>query len=330
MSEINFDHVLHEDGLVCAYLLGQEKHQSLTWAEVNAWDKSQGPIWIHLDLTEEKSEHWLLNESGIAPEIVSSLLRNDTRPRFSEIDNEQVLLIIRAINFHQGFAKEDMLSLRVWTDGVRLVSVRRKPLLAVIALRKAVEQGDQIKNIDQLLLFLIRHIDAKIEPVIYELSQHLDDVEDTMEATGSYAKEDLANVKLTASTFLRHLSPQRDVLSRMRESNIVWLKNYRNSWRELFHGLVIYVDELTDMKEKVNFHQELENQRVLQQTNQTMYLLSIIAAIFLPLTLLTGMLGINVGGIPGTNHPWAFAIVCVGTLVLGIFEVIYFKKKKWL
>jgi zinc transporter len=64
--------------------------------------------------------------------------------------------------------------------------------------------------------------------------------------------------------------------------------------------------------------------------NKAMYLLSIIAAIFLPLGLLTGLLGINVGGIPGTDSKWAFTLVTVVLVSLAIILVAWFKKIKWL
>ena len=64
--------------------------------------------------------------------------------------------------------------------------------------------------------------------------------------------------------------------------------------------------------------------------NKTMYILSIVAGIFLPLGLLTGLLGINVGGIPGTENPWAFAIFCVLLLIIAGGQIWLFKRKKWM
>jgi zinc transporter len=64
--------------------------------------------------------------------------------------------------------------------------------------------------------------------------------------------------------------------------------------------------------------------------NKAMYTLSIVAAIFLPLSLLTGLLGINVGGIPGAEHKWAFAEVTVVLIAIGVGLIVWFKKIKWL
>ena len=66
------------------------------------------------------------------------------------------------------------------------------------------------------------------------------------------------------------------------------------------------------------------------QMNKTMYLLSIVAAIFLPLGLLTGLLGINVGGIPGTESPYAFIVVCVGLIFIAFIQALIFRRMRWM
>ena len=70
--------------------------------------------------------------------------------------------------------------------------------------------------------------------------------------------------------------------------------------------------------------------RLAEQMNRAMYTLSVVAGIFLPLSLLTGLLGINVGGIPGTESKWAFSLVSLGLIVVAIGLIRWFKKIKWL
>jgi zinc transporter len=61
-----------------------------------------------------------------------------------------------------------------------------------------------------------------------------------------------------------------------------------------------------------------------------MYLLSLVAAVFLPLGLVTGYLGINVGGIPGTDWRWSFAIVGVVLLAIAAVEIWLFRRLRWI
>ena len=76
-------------------------------------------------------------------------------------------------------------------------------------------------------------------------------------------------------------------------------------------------------------HEEL-TAKLSDHLNKRLYLLSIVAAIFLPLSFFTGLLGINVGGIPGTDYDWAFALFVGFLLVIVIAQFWFFKTRKWL
>jgi zinc transporter len=90
------------------------------------------------------------------------------------------------------------------------------------------------------------------------------------------------------------------------------------------------VEDLDSARDRAAVAQDELTGRLAEQTNKTMYVLSIVAGIFLPLGLLTGLLGINVGGMPGVDNPWAFTVVCVILVVTAIFEVILFRRKGWI
>jgi zinc transporter len=64
--------------------------------------------------------------------------------------------------------------------------------------------------------------------------------------------------------------------------------------------------------------------------NRTIYLLTVVAAILLPPSLIAGLFGINVGGMPGVENGWAFAMVAIGLAVLGIVEFLVLKRLKWI
>ncbi len=70
--------------------------------------------------------------------------------------------------------------------------------------------------------------------------------------------------------------------------------------------------------------------RMSEQINKNMYVLSVIAGVFLPLGFVTGLLGVNVDGIPGDETPWAFAALCGPMLALVLFEVWLFRRFKWI
>ena len=98
----------------------------------------------------------------------------------------------------------------------------------------------------------------------------------------------------------------------------------------LHSPVILFASRSDSARERAAVIQEEIKNRLSEKMNKAMYLLSIVAAIFLPLGLLTGLLGINVGGIPGAEFKWAFAVVTAILLLIGIVLVLWFKKIRWL
>jgi zinc transporter len=141
----------------------------------------------------------------------------------------------------------------------------------------------------------------------------------------------LAELRRESISLRRYIAPQRDMLARLAHERIAWLtESDKMLLRETAERTARYVEDIDAARERALISQEELNNRLAERMNRAMYTLSIVAAIFLPLGLLTGLLGINVGGIPGTESPWAFMIVTVFLVVLAIVLIAWFKKLKWL
>jgi len=91
-----------------------------------------------------------------------------------------------------------------------------------------------------------------------------------------------------------------------------------------------YVEDLDAARERAAVIQDELNNRLSDQMNRTMYLLTIVAAILLPPSLITGLFGINVGGMPGVENIWAITLVVAGIVVLAAVEVIVLRRLKWI
>jgi zinc transporter len=91
-----------------------------------------------------------------------------------------------------------------------------------------------------------------------------------------------------------------------------------------------FVEDLDSARERAAVAQEELLGRLSEQMDKRMYLLSLVAAIFLPLGFLTGLLGINVGGIPGAEYHWGFTLVTLMIVILVVVQVVLFRIKKWI
>lgn len=308
-----------ENGLIRGYALdGHGGARQITWQEIHAWPRSGPPLWLHLDRTDGNTERWLRTTSGLDSVAIDALLREETRPRCSLLP-DGLLVILRGVNLNPGAEPEDMVSLRLWVDEHRLLTMRRRRLMAVLDLQAALDAGSGPISPSSLLVALAERLTARIEPVLTHLDDEMDGAElEALEGAGESLRARLASVRRRAVRLRRHIAPQREALLGLIGAQTPSLNaGERLRLREVADHITRYVEDLDALRERAAVtHDELST-RLAEATNRRMYILSIVAAVFLPLGLITGLLGVNVGGIPGTHDDWAFWIVIALLTAIG-------------
>jgi zinc transporter len=129
----------------------------------------------------------------------------------------------------------------------------------------------------------------------------------------------------------RYLAPQREAMARLYNERVPWLNDMdRMRLREVADSTTRYIEDLDASRERAIVIQEELMSRISEQMDKRMYVLSMVAAIFLPLGFLTGLLGINVGGIPGAEYKGSFYIFCGILISVSVMQIYIFKKLKWM
>ncbi len=318
--------------LLGAYVLdGQGGGRTLSWDGVRAWTPEQGLLWVHCHQRGEQAGDWLRSESGIDPIIAEALMTDESRPRVAAYGNG-LLVILRGVNLNPGEEPEDMISIRMWIEDRRIISFRRRKLKAVQDLRGMIDRGNGPGNTGEFLGILSSRLVDRMGPVVADLDDQVDDLEDQVLSLESETLRDqLADVRRQAIGLRRYIAPQRDVLMRLVTEDMAWLdQKERNQLRETLDRTLRFVEDLDAARERAQVIQDELYVRLSEQMNRNTYVLSIVAAIMLPLGLITGLLGINVGGIPGVESKWAFAIVCILLAVCGGLLFFLFRRLKWL
>lgn len=126
---------------------------------------------------------------------------------------------------------------------------------------------------------------------------------------------------------------QRRALESLMTAQVSWLgENDRTLLLDLIQDITKHVEDLDGVRERAIIIQDEISNQLSEQMNRTMFQLSLIAATFLPLGFLTGLLSMNLAGvpIPGASAPWAFWIVCTLLFVVGGVAVLVFRRLKWL
>ncbi len=319
-----------EDGLICAYRINEHgRGESLDWSDLSAGDR--GFLWVHLDLESERARQWVREESGLSEIEADAVLAEETRPRATSM-GEGLVLILRGVNLNPGADPEDMVAVRMWADANRVISVRRRRLLAVADVRESLATGRGPRNVGEFIAELAERLVERMAGVLGELDEDLDAIEEGVEVTATgHTRARLLELRRRAISLRRYLSPQRDALVRVATERIPWLgERERLQLREVLDRTTRYVEDLEAARERAAVtHEELAG-RLSEELNQRIYALSIVAGVFLPLSFVTGLLGINVAGIPGAETWWAFAGVSGSLVFLALGEIVLFRRLGWL
>lgn len=318
-------------GLVCAFLLdGKGGATPMEWDEIKSWTPEQGCLWVHLDYTSKHSQQWLRKESGIDPSIVSALCALESRPRAIQEPNG-LALFLRGVNLNPGSDPEDMVSVRIWTDQYRIISTRKRLVLSTQDIKKKLEENRGPKNQSDFLATLITLLVNRMSDVINRLDEAVDELEESILTAETHELRPLiADIRRQTISLRRYLAPQRDALTRLLIEKTPWInKNDLVHIRESSDRIMRYIEDLDSARDRAAVTQEELSSKLSDQLNQRMYILAVVAVIFLPLTFITGLLGINVGGIPGTGQPYAFTLITISLFVTGTLIAVFFKLKKW-
>jgi len=324
--------------LICAYVLdGNGGAAPLDWPGVNDWTAESGPIWVHLDCAHENTDAWLRSHSGLDTFVIDGLLAEESRPRCDGYD-DGILLVLRGVNLNPGAEPEDMVSIRIWINEHRIISTRFRRLMAVQDIRDQLAVGKGPISTGHLVARLAASLTERMGPVIENLSDQLDGLEDQLIGADKGEDLDLRDVRYelidcrqVAISLRRYVAPQREALNRLAQLEEPWLDDrMMGRLRETVDRVTRITEELDEVRERSAVVQDELANRISQRMERTMYTLTVVATIMLPLGFFTGLLGINVGGIPGTDTGWAFWAVCGGLVTMVVIEVLIMRRFKWL
>lgn len=320
------------EGLIYAFVFdGQGGARALQAEELDGWQKDDGLLWVHVDYTKPDVQHWLRNNSGLDEVAVSALLAEETRPR-TTIAGQQLLMSLRGVNMNPGAEPEDMVSIRMWTDNTRIVTSRHRRLLSMDDLVALIRRGEGPKNTADFINLVAARLTTRMHDAIEQLEENVAELEEEVLVTNrNTLRNELSALRRQLIALRRYLAPQREALTRIQFEAPPWFDDYQKlRMRETADRMTLYIDVLDSVRERAAVTQEELVNQLSEEFNKRMYVLSIVAAIFLPLSFFTGLLGINVGGMPGAEASIAFWLVCAICVIVVVGEVFLFRRKRWL
>jgi len=287
------------------------------------------PHWAHIDYSSKQARGWLAAR-GLEPFVIDTLIRNESRPNMVAVD-DGLLIVLRGINRNAGADPEDMVSLRIWIERDSMISVRQRQVIAAREVFVELGNGNGPKDLAELLTRLIERLADGIAVFVDDIEERIEQHEADVE-TGEpqNIRSAVSAIRRQLATVRRFLAPQRDALDALYRQGKPFLDEDKLYLvREQSDRVTRYVEDLDLVRERALVVQEELFNRISQEQNARTYVLSIVAAIFLPITFISGVFGMNVAGLPGLEDINSFWIVSGVMLAISIAILIGLRLKKW-
>lgn len=323
---------MHDNGLISAFNTSAdgEAHE-ISWPGISLPSSATHWQWLHLDRLGRKSRNWLENQSGLCTNIVEAMLAPESRPRFT--GNQQgALFILRDVKHSADEQAEDLVPVSIWIDENRIITVVRQPSDTIDEMRSRFLRGKGPVTPLDFVTEIAGGATQRQDELIRDIGLQVDSLEDEQDTSDIRSlRERLISVRHKTIPMQRYLKAQRDALVDFFDSDIVRPSAaHRSRLHELTDRATRFIEDAQASRERLIIIHDSVTSRNAERMNQTMLVLTIAAAVFLPLGFVTGLLGINVGGIPGANTHDAFWLVALGLLTLGVGEFALMRWLRWI
>ncbi|WP_312028300.1 transporter [Aquabacterium sp. J223] len=264
-----------------------------------------------------QSSPWLRRHAGL-PEGFFEALGGGSRSTRIERERDELLAVVNDVTFDFAFEPSDVATLWVAVGERRVVTARRQALRSVDRLRAAANRGEAIGSPLALLDHLLRDQADELQRLVRQATERVDDIEDKVLAgrTGDDSA-DLARLRRLMVRLQRLLAPEPGALLRLLGNPPRWVPaEDLQRLRDASEDFALALRDVAALQERVKLLQEEADSRVAMENNRILFLLTTVTVLALPINLVAGLMGMNVGGIPLAEHAHGFAWVVA--LVLGV------------
>lgn len=322
-----------ESGLICGYRFGE----GVSTREVRAGElagllaQGERVLWLHFNANDAAARRWLAQSDLYPVRAAHAIAERDTRSRM-ECDPRGILMVVNDLTFEDDTDPEEVSTLWAYATVDRLVTTRAHPLKSSDRLRSAVRAGESERSgfalLARLLEFQIEALDALIDQAAKEIN-HVED--QILSGRISEQRQRLGRVRRQVAHLQRHFAPQRIAMSRaLQRAPAGMPAEDLERLRVVGEELAALIDGAVGLHERAKLLQEELASRIAEDTNRNLYVLTIFSAVVMPMNLIAGIFGMNVAGLPGTEHPASFLWTLVLIAISGIGTIIALRVKRLL
>jgi zinc transporter len=317
-----------QNGLVCGYVFGRAGQPlPIGAADAVEWLRqrdvfSDEYLWLHFNLANTASEKWLREHTALADEFYDCLHEGTRSTRIEQAD-DTLVAVVNDVLRDFSFEPSDISSLYLSVERQLVISARRTPLQAVERLWQAVRRGEAIASSVVLLTHLLRDQADVLTRIVRLATGKVDSIEDSLlSGQLKYKRADLGALRRVLVRLQRLLAPEPSAMFRLLQRPPAWVSvQDRQELREASEEFAVTLNDIASLQERIKLLQEEIAAMVSEANNRSLYVLTIVTVLALPINIIAGLLGMNVGGVPlasDTSGFWTIAgIVALFTFVAG-------------
>jgi zinc transporter len=236
-----------------------------------------------------------------------------------------LVAVLNDVLYDFSFDAEETSTLWVSVDRRTLVSARTKPLRSIDKLRVAVKSGEEFRTPVELLVHLLRDQADVLARIARGTIDKVDGIEDRLLTDRlDHRRAGLGQLRRLMVRLQRLLAPEPAALFRLLNRPPRWMSESDvQELRQATEEFSVSLSDMTTLQERIKLLQEEIGARINEQNNRSLFVLTVVTVLALPINIIAGLLGMNVGGIPLGKDDDGFwivvGIVTVFTLVAGWF-----------
>ncbi len=288
------------------------------------------PCWLHLNYTHRESAEWL-SSTPLIPDSVRAALSGDSmRPRVNRL-GDGFMITLRSVNLNSESRPDQLVAIRVFINDKLIVSTRRRKVYAIDEVLTDLQNGNGPLDGGSWLVDVCDALTDHASEFIEELHDKIIDLEDALLDQQVPARGQLALLRKQIIVMRRYMAPQRDVYAKLASERLGWMDDDdRRRMQEISDRLGRGLDDLDACVARTAVLADEIASVLADAMNRRTYTMSLLAMVFLPTTFLTGLFGVNLGGIPGGEYHYGFSIFCLMLVVLVVAVAWWLKRRKWL
>ena len=306
-----------KNGLICGYLFaGGAAGAAVGLDEAAAWLKgaetapSGDFVWLHFNLTDASAAAWIKSHLTVASAFFEALGEGSRSTRIEDAQ-DALVAVVNDVAYEFSFDPSDIKTLWVNVSPHLALSARIHPLRSIDTLRQAVKDGTRFNSAVSFLNHLMRDQGDVLVRIVREATLQVDDVEDSLiSGRLKHKRGDLGKLRRVLVRLQRLLAPEPGALFRLLRQPPHWIaENDLEELRQATEEFSLVLRDLAELQERIKLLQEEVAARLGEQTSRSVFMLTIVTVLALPINIVAGLLGMNVGGIPMADKPYGFMVI---------------------